>query len=278
MKILDGKLVKIEILKKLKKEVEKLERKPGLAVIQVGDDPASKVYVAQKEKMAKELGYKFKHIKLDKEVSQEELEATVKKINSDKTIDGLLVQMPLPKHLDSRKVQNLIKEDKDIDGLCDINAGKLTHNVDCLMPCTPKGIMDILKHYKIEVEGKNVVIVGRSDLVGKPLASMMLNAHATVTLCHSRTKNLASITKKADILVAAVGKRGIITKEMVKHKTIVIDVGINRVDGKIYGDVDFDSVKEKASYITPVPGGVGQMTVAELGENVLKAYKNHETL
>lgn len=278
MKILDGKLVKTEILKKLKKEVEKLERKPGLAVIQVGDDPASKVYVAQKEKMAKELGYKFKHIKLDKEVSQEELEATVKKINSDKTIDGLLVQMPLPKHLDSRKVQNLIKEDKDIDGLCDINAGKLTHNVDCLMPCTPKGIMDILKHYKIEVEGKNVVIVGRSDLVGKPLASMMLNAHATVTLCHSRTKNLASITKKADILVAAVGKRGIITKEMVKHKTIVIDVGINRVDGKIYGDVDFDSVKEKASYITPVPGGVGQMTVAELGENVLKAYKNHENL
>lgn len=278
MKILDGKLVKTEILKKLKKEVEKLERKPGLAVIQVGDDPASKVYVAQKEKMAKELGYKFKHIKLDKEVSQEELEATVKKINSDKTIDGLLVQMPLPKHLDSRKVQNLIKEDKDIDGLCDINAGKLTHNVDCLMPCTPKGIMDILKHYKIDVEGKNVVIVGRSDLVGKPLASMMLNAHATVTLCHSRTKNLASITKKADILVAAVGKRGIITKEMVKHKTIVIDVGINRVDGKIYGDVDFDSVKEKASYITPVPGGVGQMTVAELGENVLKAYKNHENL
>lgn len=278
MKILDGKLVKTEILKKLKKEVEKLERKPGLAVIQVGDDPASKVYVAQKEKMAKELGYKFKHIKLDKEVSQEELEATVKKINNDKTIDGLLVQMPLPKHLDSRKVQNLIKEDKDIDGLCDINAGKLTHNVDCLMPCTPKGIMDILKHYKIDVEGKNVVIVGRSDLVGKPLASMMLNAHATVTLCHSRTKNLASITKKADILVAAVGKRGIITKEMVKHKTIVIDVGINRVDGKIYGDVDFDSVKEKASYITPVPGGVGQMTVAELGENVLKAYKNHENL
>lgn len=278
MKILDGKLVKTEILKNLKKEVEKLERKPGLAVIQVGDDSASKVYVAQKEKMAKELGYKFKHIKLDKEVSQEELEATVKKINSDKTIDGLLVQMPLPKHLDSRKVQNLIKEDKDIDGLCDINAGKLTHNVDCLMPCTPKGIMDILKHYKIDVEGKNVVIVGRSDLVGKPLASMMLNAHATVTLCHSRTKNLASITKKADILVAAVGKRGIITKEMVKHKTIVIDVGINRVDGKIYGDVDFDSVKEKASYITPVPGGVGQMTVAELGENVLKAYKNHENL
>lgn len=276
MKLLDGKLVKKEIIKKLKKEVDNLERKPGLAVIQVGDDPASKVYVSQKEKMAKELGYKFKHIKLDKDIEQEELENNIKKINKDKTIDGLLVQMPLPMHIDSKKIQNMIKEDKDVDGLSDINAGKLTHNVDCLMPCTPKGIMDILKYYKIDVEGKNVVIVGRSDLVGKPLASMMLNSHATVTLCHSRTKNLDKMTKKADILVAAVGKKGIITKEMIKNKTIVVDVGINRVDGKLYGDVDFDSVKDKASYITPVPGGVGQMTVAELGENVLKAYKMHE--
>lgn len=276
MKLLDGKLVKKEIIKKIKKEVDNLERKPGLAVIQVGDDPASKVYVSQKEKMAKELGYKFKHIKLDKDIEQEELENNIKKINKDKTIDGLLVQMPLPMHIDSKKIQNMIKEDKDVDGLSDINAGKLTHNVDCLMPCTPKGIMDILKYYKIDVEGKNVVIVGRSDLVGKPLASMMLNSHATVTLCHSRTKNLDKMTKKADILVAAVGKKGIITKEMIKNKTIVVDVGINRVDGKLYGDVDFDSVKDKASYITPVPGGVGQMTVAELGENVLKAYKMHE--
>lgn len=276
MKLLDGKLVKKEILKRIKKEVEELDRKPGLCVIQVGEDPASCVYVSQKSKMASELGYKFKHIKLDSDVNQEKLEETIIKLNKDKTIDGILVQMPLPKHLDSKRIQNLIRDDKDVDGLSDVNAGRLVHNVDCLMPCTPKGIMDILKHYKIDVEGKRVVIVGRSDLVGKPLASMMINAHATVTLCHSRTKNLEKITKKADILVAAVGKKGIITKEMVKNRCVIVDVGINRVDGKLYGDVDFDTVKDKASYITPVPGGVGQMTVAELGNNVLKAYKMHE--
>lgn len=276
MKLLDGKLVKKEILKRIKKEVQELDRKPGLCVVQVGEDPASCVYVSQKSKMANELGYKFKHIKLDGDVEQEKLEETIIKLNRDKTIDGILVQMPLPKHLDSKKIQNLIRDDKDVDGLSDINAGRLVHNVDCLMPCTPKGIMDILKHYKIDVEGKRVVIVGRSDLVGKPLASMMINAHATVTLCHSRTKNLEKITKKADILVAAVGKKGIITKEMVKNRCVIVDVGINRVDGKLYGDVDFDTVKDKASYITPVPGGVGQMTVAELGNNVLKAYKMHE--
>lgn len=276
MKLLDGKLVKKEILKRIKKEVEELDRKPGLCVIQVGEDPASCVYVSQKSKMANELGYKFKHIKLDSDVDQGKLEEIIIKLNKDKTIDGILVQMPLPKHLDSKRIQNLIRDDKDVDGLSDVNAGRLVHNVDCLMPCTPKGIMDILKHYKIDVEGKRVVIVGRSDLVGKPLASMMINAHATVTLCHSRTKNLEKITKKADILVAAVGKKGIITKEMVKNRCVIVDVGINRVDGKLYGDVDFDTVKDKASYITPVPGGVGQMTVAELGHNVLKAYKMHE--
>ena len=276
MKLLDGKLVKKEILKRIKKEVEELDRKPGLCVIQVGEDPASCVYVSQKSKMANELGYKFKHIKLDSDVDQRKLEEIIIKLNKDKTIDGILVQMPLPKHLDSKRIQNLIRDDKDVDGLSDVNAGRLVHNVDCLMPCTPKGIMDILKHYKIDVEGKRVVIVGRSDLVGKPLASMMINAHATVTLCHSRTKNLEKITKKADILVAAVGKKGIITKEMVKNRCVIVDVGINRVDGKLYGDVDFDTVKDKASYITPVPGGVGQMTVAELGHNVLKAYKMHE--
>ena len=276
MKLLDGKLVKKEILKRIKKEVEELDRKPGLCVIQVGEDPASCVYVSQKSKMANELGYKFKHIKLDSDVDQEKLEEIIIKLNKDKTIDGILVQMPLPKHLDSKRIQNLIRDDKDVDGLSDVNAGRLVHNVDCLMPCTPKGIMDILKHYKIDVEGKRVVIVGRSDLVGKPLASMMINAHATVTLCHSRTKNLEKITKKADILVAAVGKKGIITKEMVKKRCVIVDVGINRVDGKLYGDVDFDTVKDKASYITPVPGGVGQMTVAELGHNVLKAYNMHE--
>ncbi len=276
MKILDGKIVKAQILAKLKEEVQNLERMPGLVVIQVGNDSASEIYVGQKEKMANQLGYKFKHIKLSGDISQAELEKIIKEINSDQNIDGLLVQMPLPKHIDSKKIQNLIDCDKDVDGLSDVNAGKLTHNVDTLMPCTPKGIMDILDYYSISVEGKNVVIVGRSDLVGKPLASMMLNNNATVTICHSKTKNLELFTKMADILVVAVGKKGIITGNMISDGTIVIDVGINRVDGKLYGDVDFESVKDKVSFITPVPGGVGQMTVAELGQNVLKAYKKRK--
>ena len=276
MELLDGKVVKKKILNDLKEEVSKLKRKPGLVVIQVGDDPASNVYVGQKEKMANEIGYKYEHIKLDENISQEELERVVEKVNNDDSIDGLLVQMPLPKHIDSKKIQNLIDKDKDVDGLSDINAGRLLHNVDALVPCTPKGIMEILDYYNIPVEGANVVIVGRSDLVGKPLAALMLNSNATVTVCHSKTNNLKEYTSRADILVAAVGKKGIITGDMVKDGAVIIDVGINRVDGKLYGDVDFDSVKDKVSYITPVPGGVGQMTVACLGKNTLKAYKIRE--
>lgn len=273
MKLLDGKIVKKEILGKLKEEINNLERKPGLVVIQVGNDPASKVYVGQKEKMAKQLGYEYQHIKLDENVTEEEVEEIIIKLNKDDKVDGMLVQMPLPKHLNSKKIQNLIDADKDVDGLNDLNAGKLIHNIDSLMPCTPKGIMDILDYYKISVSGKNVVIIGRSDLVGKPLAAMMLNNNATVTVCHSKTENIEKYTKRADILVVAIGKKGFITREMIKKGTVVIDVGINRVDDKLYGDVDFESVKDKVSYITPVPGGVGQMTVAELGMNVLKAYK-----
>ncbi len=276
MELLDGKSVKKQILEELKEKITKLDRKPGLVVIQVGEDPASKVYVGQKEKMSNELGYKYEHIKLNEKVEEKEVLDIINKLNNDDTIDGILVQMPLPKHLDSKKIQNTIDKNKDVDGLCDINAGKLSHNVDTLVPCTPKGVMDILKHYNIEVEGANVVIVGRSDLVGKPLASLMINNNATVTICHSKTKNLESFTKNADILIAAVGKKGIITSNMVKDNAVVIDVGINRVDGKLYGDVDFEGVKDKVSYITPVPGGVGQMTVAELGKNVLKAYNMNE--
>ncbi len=273
MELLDGKIVKKQILEELKQEVEKLERKPGLVVIQVGEDPASKVYVGQKEKMAAAIGINFEHLKLKENVTQEKIEREIKKRNKDDNVDGILVQMPLPKHLDAKKIQNLIDSSKDVDGLSDTNAGKLIHHVDCLEPCTPKGIMEILDYYKIPVEGKNVVIVGRSDLVGKPLAAMMLNKNATVTVAHSKTNDLKSITKNADILVAAVGKKGIITEDMVKENAVIIDVGINRVDDKLYGDVDFEGVKDKVSYITPVPGGVGQMTVASLGQNVIKAYQ-----
>ena len=272
MELLDGKKVKLEILENLKKDLENFERKLGLVVVEVGDDPASLVYVGQKEKMASELDYNFNHIKLDENVSEEEILKIIDELNNDDMVDGILVQMPLPAHLDAKKIQNSINPYKDVDGLSDVNAGKLVHGIDTLIPCTPYGIMDILKYYNIDVSGKHVVIVGRSDLVGKPLASLMTNNNATVTLCHSKTKDLIKHTKDADILIAAVGKKGVITGDMIKKDAVVIDVGINRVDGKLYGDVDFETAKEKVSFITPVPGGVGQMTVAELAKNVVKAY------
>lgn len=273
MMLLDGKQVKKEILEELKKELLELSRPLGLTVIQVGDDPASKVYVGQKEKMALELGYNFNHIKLDESTTEEELLSIIDEINQDELVDGLLVQMPLPKHIDAKKVQNRIDPYKDVDGLCDINAGKLMHNVDTLVPCTPYGIMDMLEYYGVEVSGKNVVVIGRSDLVGKPIAQLMTNNNATVTICHSKTNNLKEYTTMADILVVAIGKPNFITGDMIKENAVIIDVGINRVDGKLVGDVDFQSAYEIASAITPVPGGVGQMTVAELGRNVLKAHK-----
>ena len=273
MKLLDGKKVKEKILNDLKKDIVMLERPLGLVVVQVGDDPASSVYVRQKEKMAETLGYTFRHVKLSGDVTEKDLLIEINNLNNDDLVDGILVQMPIPKHLNSKIIQNAISPYKDVDGLTDINMGKLVHNEDCLIPCTPKGIMSLLKYYKIDVEGKNVVIVGRSDLVGKPLASLMINNHATVTLCHSRSRDLHKITKKADILVAAVGKPNLITKDYIKRGTVVVDVGINRLkDGTLCGDVDFNDVKDKVSYITPVPGGVGQMTVAELAENTYKAY------
>lgn len=273
MKLLDGKKAKEKILNDLKKEIEKIDRPLGLVVIQVGEDPASSVYVRQKEKMAELLGYTFRHIKFPEDVTEKDLLIEINNLNNDDLVDGILVQMPIPKHLNAKVVQNAISPYKDVDGLTDINMGKLVHGEDTLVPCTPKGVMSLLKYYKIDVEGKHVVIVGRSDLVGKPLASLMINNHATVTLCHSRSRDLAKITKKADILVVAIGKANMIDKEHIKHGTVVIDVGINRLkDGTLCGDVNFSEVKDKVSCITPVPGGVGQMTVAELGENTYKAY------
>lgn len=273
MQILDGKEVKRIKLEELKNEVLKLDRPLGLTVIQVGDDSASNIYVKQKSKMANNLEFNFNHIKLEENVTEEEVLKIINSLNRDNCVDGILVQMPLPEHLNSRIIQNTISPLKDVDGLTDINMGMLVHKKNCLVPCTPLGVMELLKYYNIDVAGKNVVIVGRSDLVGRPMAEVMINSDATVTLCHSKTNNLKDITKNADILVVAVGKAKLITSDMVKDGVVVVDVGINRLeDGSLCGDVDFDGVSSKCSYITPVPGGVGQMTVLELGYNTYKAY------
>ena len=273
MQILDGKEVKRIKLEELKNEVLKLDRPLGLTVIQVGDDSASNIYVKQKSKMANNLEFNFNHIKLEENVTEEEVLKIINSLNRDNCVDGILVQMPLPEHLNSRVIQNAISPLKDVDGLTDINMGMLVHKKNCLVPCTPLGVMELLKYYNIDVAGKNVVIVGRSDLVGRPMAEVMINNDATVTLCHSKTKNLKDITKNADVLVVAVGKAKLITSDMVKDGVVVVDVGINRLeDGSLCGDVDVDGVSSKCSYITPVPGGVGQMTVLELGYNTYKAY------
>ena len=273
MIILDGKSIKNQILDNIRLEVIKLKDKPKLVVIQVGDDPASCVYVNQKKKMAEYVGYNFEHIKLPESVLEDEVIEIIDKLNEENGVDGILVQMPLPNHLNSKIIQNRIIPSKDVDGLTDINTGKLVHNCASLISCTPKGIVDLLDAYKIEIRGKHAVIVGRSDLVGKPLVNLLLNRDATVSICHSKTKDLSTITKLADILIIAIGKKEFIDESMIKDKSIVIDVGINRVDNKLYGDVKFDTVSKKASYITPVPGGVGPMTIAELAKNVLCAYK-----
>ena len=269
--ILEGKTLKNKILKELKEEINKLEKKPTLVVIQVGNDSASNIYVSQKEKMSNEIGINFIHKKLEYTITEKELINIIEKYNKDNNVDGILVQMPLPKHINENNIQNAINYQKDVDGLTDINAGRLLHNKDSLVACTSLGIIELLKYYDIDIKSKNVVIVGRSNLVSKPLYSLFLNNDATVTICHSKTNNLENYTKEADILVVAAGKKHLITKNMVKEGSTIIDVGINRINDVIYGDADFDNIKSIAN-ITPVPGGVGQMTVAMLGKNVLKAY------
>ena len=273
LKLLDGKVVKTMALEGLKKLVNEIERPLGLTVIQVGDNASSNIYIKKKRKMAEFLGFNFNHIKLEDDVTLEGILRIIDELNNDEEVDGILVQMPVSEHLDSKVIQNAINPLKDVDGLTDINMGKLVHKKECLVPCTALGIMELLNYYNIPVISKNVVVVGRSDLVGRPVAELLINASATVTLCHSKTKDLASITRGADILIVAVGKSRLITKDMVKDGAVVIDVGINKLeDGSLCGDVDFENVKDKCSYITPVPGGVGQMTVLELGFNTYKAY------
>lgn len=269
--ILEGKTLKNKILKEITTEINNLLVKPTLVVIQVGNNSASDIYVSQKKNMASSIGINFIHDKLDEMVSEEELIDIIEKYNNDNNVDGILVQMPLPKHINENNIQNKISYLKDVDGLNDINAGRLIHNKDSLVACTSLGIIELLEYYNIDIASKNVVIVGRSNLVSKPLYSLFLNKDATVTICHSKTKDLSKFTKNADILVVAVGSPNLITKDMVKENSTIIDVGINRIDDKICGDVDFDNIKDIAS-ITPVPGGVGQMTVAILAKNVLKAY------
>lgn len=264
--ILDGKNVSKEIKENLETN-EKLK----LVVIQVGSDEASNVYIKSKAKACEELNITFEHVSFEETAKEEEIIAKIRNLNNDNEVTGILLQLPIPKHLDSKKIINEISYLKDVDGLTNLNAGKLVNNEDTLVSCTPQGIIELLNHYNIEVSGKNVVIVGRSNLVGKPLISLFLNMNATVTVCHSKTEDLKYFTETADILVVAVGKKHLITVDMIKQDAVVIDVGINRVDGKLYGDVDFESVKEKASFITPVPGGVGPMTVAMLMSNVYKA-------
>ena len=273
MMILDGLEVKKKILNELHNEVVKLAEKPNLVVIQVGNNDASNVYIKQKEKMALEVGYGFKYLKFDEDIQENELIREIDNLNNDKNVHAILVQLPLPKQINAMMVQNAIDPLKDVDGLSSVNAGKLLHGEECLIPCTPLGVMRLLEKYKINVSGKNACVVGRSNLVGKPMAILLSKAGATVTMCHSKTKDLKEYTRLADILVVAVGKPNLITTDMVRDNAVVIDVGISKVDDKICGDVCFQEVKDKVSYISPVPKGVGPMTVAMLGENVLKAYK-----
>ncbi len=273
MKILDGKKIKQEILDELKEEVSKLKNKPHLVVIQVGNNEASNVYIKQKAKMCEYIGYDYTHLKFPEDITEECLLSKIDELNKDKSVTGILVQMPVPDHIDTSKVQNAVSEYKDVDGLSDINAGKLFHNKDALFSCTPYGVMELLRRYNIKLEGMNAVVVGRSNLVGKPMGTMLTNAGATVTICHSKTKDLKKHTLKADLLVVTVGKPKLVTKDMVRKGAIVIDVGISRLAEGLCGDVDFENVKEKAKYITPVPGGVGPMTICSLMKNTLAAGK-----
>lgn len=280
MEILDGKKVSAKVRKNLKLEVDNLKKegiKPKLAVIMVGDDIASKVYVRNKNKACEEIGIEYEEFLLNTDTTMEELLNVIDNLNKNQNIDGILLQSPIPKHLDINKAFRAILPEKDVDGFHPINAGKLSIGEKCFVPCTPHGVVKIMDEYNIETEGKNVVIVGRSNIVGKPLIQCMLQKNATVTVCHSKTKNLEEFTKKADILIVAIGKPKFITENMVREGVVVIDIGINRnEEGKIVGDVDFDNVSKKASYITPVPGGVGPMTVAMLMENVVEAAKQNK--
>lgn len=275
MKILDGKAVSLKVKESVKVRADELKKfgvEPTLAVVLVGEDKASQTYVRAKEKACNEYGIKSVAHRLSENTTQNELLALINVLNLDDSIHGILVQLPLPKHIDTNVVLAAIDPRKDVDGFHAVNVGKLVSGLEGFVPCTPLGVMEILKEYGIEVAGLNAVVIGRSNIVGKPMANLLLNASATVTVTHSKTKNLKEICKNADLIVAAIGKPFFLKADMVKDGAVVVDVGINRLDdGRLVGDVDFDEVAPKCSYITPVPGGVGPMTIAMLLNNTILA-------
>lgn len=272
--LIDGKILSDKVKEQVRAKADKLKAlgvEPCLAVILVGEDPASQIYVRNKEKGCEATGVRSLAYRLQTDTSQDELEALIQKLNDDSSVHGILVQLPLPDHLNEAKALERILPEKDVDGFHVFNTGKLFNGEPGVIACTPKGALEMIRSTGIEISGKEAVVVGRSNIVGKPMAMLLLQQNATVTVCHSRTRNLAEHTRKADILVAAVGRAGFITADMVKPGAVVIDVGINRINGKVVGDVDFDAVKEVAGYITPVPGGVGRMTIAMLLDNAVEA-------
>ena len=278
--IIYGSELSKKIKGQIKEQVDQIvlsgKRTPTLAVVLVGDNPASLSYVKGKDKACHEVGFGSRMITLKEETTEDELRSVIEQLNQDETVDGILVQMPLPKHLDENKVILMIDPDKDVDGLHPVNVGNLYLGMDGFVPCTPLGIMEMIKEANVSFAGKKAAVIGRSKLVGTPVARLLTNENCTVTICHSRTKEIEKICSEADILIAAIGKPKKVTKEWVKEGACVIDVGINRVDGKLVGDVDFEDVKDKAGVLTPVPKGVGPMTITMLLKNTLKAYERKE--
>lgn len=275
---LDGKELAIKIKNEIKEEIVKIKKDlgkvPGLAIVLVGENPASKIYVNSKIKGCSELGFESFAYFLPESISEEELLKVIEELNKDEKVNGILVQLPLPKHIDTKKVIDRIALEKDVDGFKPENLGLLMlDDKEAMRPCTPAGIMEIFKAYSIELKGKDVVVVGRSNIVGKPMSSLMINEGATVTTCNSNTKNLQEKTREADIVIMAIGQAKFLNKDMVKENSIIIDVGINRTSEGLFGDVDYEDIKDKVAYMTPVPGGVGPMTVAMLFQNTLRAFK-----
>lgn len=277
--IMDGKALSLKLKEQMKQRIAQLKQQginPKLVVVLVGDNSASQVYVRNKHKSCGEVGIESEVITMPEQTTQQELLEVVERLNQDETVDGILVQLPLPKQIDEKTVLRSILPEKDVDGFHPVNVGFLSIGDECFAPATPSGIIAMFQEYGIDIAGKNCVIIGRSNIVGKPMAALLLKNHATVTICHSKTEDLASYTRRADVVIVATGHRHTLTADMVKEGAVVVDVGMNRNEqGKLCGDVDYEEVKEKASFITPVPGGVGPMTITELLENTIQAAQRH---